>query len=152
MKSKPIIIVAGEPNSIFFEIFLKAFKNNKFKSPIVLICSKKLLLRQAKKLKQRIIFNEINENYFLNTKYKYQKLNIIDVNYTQKKTFDKISPKSNIYIKKCFDIGLKLIKQGITKKFINGPISKENFLENKFNGITEYLAFRTKTKKLSLMN
>ena len=151
MKSEPIIIVAGEPNSIFFEIFLKTFKNNKFKSPIVLICSKKLLLRQAKKLKQRIIFNEINENYFLNTKYKYQKLNIIDVNYNQKKTFDKISPKSNFYIKKCFDIGLKLIKKGITKKFINGPISKENFLKNKFNGITEYLAFRTKTKKFAMI-
>ena len=41
MKYKPIIIVAGEPNSIFSEIFLKTINNHKFKSPIILICSKK---------------------------------------------------------------------------------------------------------------
>ena len=40
MKFKPIIIVAGEPNSVFFEIFLKIFRNNTFKSPIILIASK----------------------------------------------------------------------------------------------------------------
>ena len=53
MKSEPIVIVAGEPNSIFFEVFLKSYKNNKFNSPIILICSKKLFLKQAKKLKQK---------------------------------------------------------------------------------------------------
>ena len=43
MNYKPIIIVAGEPNSIFFEIFFKVIKK-KIKSPIILIGSKKLLL------------------------------------------------------------------------------------------------------------
>ena len=151
MKFKPIVIVAGEPNSIFFEIFLKAFKKNKFKSPIILICSKKLFLRQAKKLKQNIIFNELKENYFVSNNCKYQKLNLIDVNYNQNKIFDNISSKSNNYIKKCFDIGLKLMEQNVSKKFINGPISKENFLKNKFNGITEYLAYRTKTEKFAMI-
>ena len=151
MKSKPIIIVAGEPNSIFFEIFIKAFKKNKFICPIILICSKKLFLRQAKKLKQNIIFNELKKNYFLTKNYKYQKLNLIDVNYNQKKIFDKISSKSNKYIEKCFDIGLNLMKKGISNKFINGPVSKENFLKNKFNGITEYLAYRTKTQKFAMI-
>ena len=151
MKFKPIVIVAGEPNSIFFEIFLKAFKKHKFKSPIILICSKKLFLRQAKKLKQNIIFNELKENYFVSNNCKYQKLNLIDVNYNQNKIFDNISSKSNNYIKKCFDVGLKLMKQGVSKKFINGPISKENFLKKKFNGITEYLAYRTKTEKCAMI-
>ena len=32
MKSKPIIIVAGEPNSIFFEIFFKNLKKKNLKS------------------------------------------------------------------------------------------------------------------------
>ena len=32
---------------------------------------------------------------------------------------------------------------------INGPISKKNFLKNKFLGITEYLA--KKTKKIMLL-
>ena len=37
MKIKPIILVPGEPNSIFFEIFFKAVKFNNFKSPLILI-------------------------------------------------------------------------------------------------------------------
>ena len=46
MKNKAIIVVAGEPKSIFFEIFFKAIKVKKYKSPIILICSKKLLKQQ----------------------------------------------------------------------------------------------------------
>ena len=34
---------------------------------------------------------------------------------------------------------------------INGPISKKTFLKNKFNGITEYLAKRTNTKKFAMI-
>ena len=36
MKSKPILIVAGEPNSVFLEIFFKVRKI-KIKSPLILI-------------------------------------------------------------------------------------------------------------------
>ena len=39
MAYKPIIVVAGEPNSIFTEIFFKSLKFKKFKSPIILIAS-----------------------------------------------------------------------------------------------------------------
>ena len=41
MKTKPIILVAGEPKSVFFEIFFKAIKKNRYKSPLILICCKK---------------------------------------------------------------------------------------------------------------
>ena len=47
MNYKPIIIVAGEPNSIFFEIFFKVIKK-KIKSPIILIASEQLILKQEK--------------------------------------------------------------------------------------------------------
>ena len=50
MNSKPILIVAGEPNSVFLEIFFK-LKNTKIKSPLILIASHKLLILQMKKLK-----------------------------------------------------------------------------------------------------
>ena len=50
MNIKPIIIVAGEPNSIFFEIFLKSLKLKKFLSPLVLIASYDLLILQMKRL------------------------------------------------------------------------------------------------------
>ena len=48
MKNKTILVVAGEPNSIFLEIFFKALKKKKFKCPIVLICSEKILKLQMK--------------------------------------------------------------------------------------------------------
>ena len=60
MNYKPIIIVAGEPNSIFFELFFKVIKK-KIKSPIILIASKKLIIKQAKILKKKISFKITNE-------------------------------------------------------------------------------------------
>jgi 4-hydroxythreonine-4-phosphate dehydrogenase len=59
MNTKPILIVAGEPNSIFLEIFFKTLKKNKFKKPIIIIVSKKLLFRQMKKLKFNFKINNI---------------------------------------------------------------------------------------------
>ena len=64
MKFKPIIIVAGEPNSIFTEIFLKIIQKKKFNSPIVLICSKKILLKQLKALKENLKLKEIDKKKF----------------------------------------------------------------------------------------
>ena len=45
MKYKPIVIVAGEPNSVFSELFIKTLK--KFRCPIILICLK-LFIKQSK--------------------------------------------------------------------------------------------------------
>ena len=67
MNYKPIIIVAGEPNSIFFELFFKIIKK-KIKSPIILIASKKLILKQAKILRTKINFSETNENEVIRKK------------------------------------------------------------------------------------
>ena len=146
---KPIIIVAGEPNSIFFEIFFKAIKKNK--SPIILIASKQLILKQAKILKKKINFNTISENEILKKVDNLKKINLIDVNFEQKIAFDKITTKSNNYITDCFSVALKLLKHGVSDKLINGPISKKTFLKNKYNGITEYLADKTNTKKFAMI-
>ena len=151
MKFKPIIIVPGEPNSIFFEIFFKSLKNNKFKSPIILITSKKLFERQAKYFKSKIRINEINYSKRKIDEINSNSINLIDVKYSQKKVFGKISKKSNIYIKNCFDIALDLLNKKISNKFLNGPISKKFFLKKKFSGITEYLAKKTNTKNVSMI-
>ena len=50
MKYKPILIVAGEPNSIFLEIFFKSLKK-KIKSPLILVASFNLVKLQMQKLK-----------------------------------------------------------------------------------------------------
>ena len=147
---KPIIIVAGEPNSIFFELFFKIIKK-KIKSPIILIASKKLITKQAKILKKKINFKIINEFELIKNKNNLKGINLIDVDFKQLFGFGKITTKSNHYIASCFDIAIKLLKNKISNKFVNGPISKKNFLKKKFNGITEYLAHKTNTKKFAMI-
>ena len=151
MAYKPIIVVAGEPNSIFTEIFFKSLKIKKFKSPIILIASLNLIKLQMRKLNIKKKIRNINFLDIKNSNLDNKKINLIDINFSQKKPFDKISGRSNDYIKMCFDIALKILKKKFTDKFINGPISKKFFLEKKYLGITEYLANRTKTKKFAML-
>ena len=49
---------------------------------------------------------------------------MIDIKYSQKKIFEKISKKSNKFILDCFSQGLNLIKQNKILGIINGPVSK----------------------------
>ena len=150
MNYKPIIIVAGEPNSVFFELFFKVIKK-KINSPIVLIASKQLISKQAKILKKKISFSITNELEVIKNKNNLKKINLIDVDFNQSTAFSKITSKSNNYITKCFDIAIKLLKNNVSNKFINGPISKKTFLKKKYNGITEYLANKTNTKKFAML-
>ena len=150
MSYKPIIIVAGEPNSIFFELFFKVIKK-KIKSPIILIASKKLINKQAKILKKKINFNITNELEVSKNKNNLEKINLINVDFKQSTAFSKITSKSNHYIAECFDIAIKLLKNNVSNKFINGPISKKTFLKKKYNGITEYIANKTNTKNFAMI-
>ena len=151
MVYKPIIIVAGEPNSIFSEIFFKSLDYKKFNSPIILIGSKNLIELQMKRLNVQKKIRLINffdlKKYHLDNK----KINLININFNQKKPFDKISSKSNIYIEKSFDIALKIMSSKISNKFINGPVSKKFFLKKKYLGVTEYLAHKTKAKNFAML-
>ncbi len=150
MKNRPVLIVAGEPNSIFSEVLLKSLKY-KNKKKFVLICSKNLFARQMKKLGYNYNLNQIEDKSFNIHKLNFNKINIINVNYNFKKAFDKISFKSNKYLENSFKIASRLLK---TKKFsglINGPIAKRTFLKNRYLGITEYLAKKTKTKNFSML-
>ena len=150
MNYKPIIIVPGEPNSVFFELFFKVIKK-KIKSPIILIASEKLIKKQAKILKAKINFSITDESSIIKKKNNLNKINLIDVNFNQKTGFSKITTKSNHYITNCFDVSIKLLKNNVTNKLLNGPISKETFLKKKFNGITEYLANKTNTNKFAMI-
>ena len=150
MNYKPIIIVAGEPNSVFFELFFRVIKK-KIKSPIILIASKKLITKQAKILKKKISFSITNELEVIKNKNNLEKINLINVDFKQSTAFSKITSKSNHYITKCFEVAIKLLKNNVSNKFINGPISKNTFLKKRFNGITEYLAHKTNTKKFAMI-
>ena len=151
MNFSPILIASGEPNSVFIELFFKVFNNNKIKSPIILISSKRLINLQMKKLgfknKIRLIDASNLESYKLDNKT----INLIDVKYNPDKAFEKISSKSNIFIKNSFELAFKIIKKYNIVKFINGPISKKYFLKKEFLGITEYISEKFLTKKTCML-
>ena len=149
-KFKPIIVVPGEPNSIFFEIFLKSFKN-KIRSPIILIASYKLLKLQMEVLKYKKKIKLLDLDKLNKQKLNNKTINLINIEYKFNKPFDKSSKKYNSYIKKCFEVSFKLIKSGVSKKFINGPILKKNFLNKNFYGITEYIANKFSLKKQAML-
>ena len=151
MNYKPILIVHGEPNGIFLEIFFKSLKYKKFKNPLVLICSQKILKFQMKKLRFKIGIKIINPLLLNEIKLNNKTINIIDVNYNKNLTFQKISSKSNEYIKDCFETSFKILKSEITNKLINGPISKKSFLNKKFLGITEYLTKKSKANQNAML-
>ncbi len=148
--NKPILIVAGEPYSVFSEILFKLYKRYKLKNPLIVIASYKLFIKQMKLLNYKIPFNIINKS-FSNKDLKINKINLINVDFDFSKPFVKISDYSNSYNKKCFEIALKLTKKKSFLGLINGPISKKNFLKKKFLGITEYLAKKTNTKNFAML-
>ena len=151
MSKEPIIIVGGEPNSIFLEIFFKSINANIYKSPLIIIVSKKLLQEQMKKLGFNFKINDIDKKIKDFSKLDNSKINLINVDYEFKKCFEKITNKSNMYIDETFKVALNIIKLNNFSKFINGPISKKSFLKGKSLGITEYLAKKTKSNKVAML-
>ena len=151
MNYNPILIVTGEPNSIFLEIFFKVLKKNKIANPIILISSNKLLSMQMKKLKFKKKIKLLNPLTLDKYKLDNKSINLINVEYNPNKAFNKISIKSNNFIKNSFNLAFKIIKKYKIHKFINGPISKKNFLNKKFLGITEYISKKFKTKNTCML-
>ena len=151
MGKEPIIIVGGEPNSIFLEIFFKSLKDNTFKSPLIIIVSKKLLQEQMRKLNFDFKINDIDKELKDFSKLNNKKINLINVDYKFKKCFEAITSKSNKYINETFKTALNFIKQNNLSKFINGPVSKKSFLKGKTLGITEYLAKKTKSNEVAML-
>ena len=112
MNSKSsILIVAGEPNSIFLEIFFKTFKKLKIKKPLILIASHKLVILQMKKLNFNIKIKVLKHDNIMSNNLDNKSINLINVNYNQKKAFDKISTKSKKYIDDCLNIAFDIIKK-----------------------------------------
>ena len=146
-----ILIVAGEPNSIFLEILFKSINKIKIKKPLILIASFKLLKLQMKKLGYKKKIKLINSDLSLNNKLDNKSINLINVNYDTTKAFEKISSKSNKYINNCFQLAFKIIKTNKIKRLISGPINKNSFLNKKYLGITEYISKHFKVKENAML-
>jgi len=141
MKIRPIIIVAGEPKSIFFEIFIKCLKSQKFRSPLILISSIKILKNHMNKLGFKRKIKKLNFKELKDEKLNNKFINIIDITHN----------KNSDYINNCFKMAFKILRSNFTNKFINGPIDKSTFLNKKYLGITEFISQNFKRKKTAML-
>tara|TARA_Y100000590_G_scaffold288985_1_gene325363 strand:- start:1537 stop:2508 length:972 start_codon:yes stop_codon:yes gene_type:complete len=149
---KPVAIIAGEPNSISSEIIFKSWKLRKknFKFPLIIIGNIKLFNLQKKKLKYHFKIKKIEKNFNIKD-LTSNKLPVYNVNYKQKKPFQKITSNSNKYIFECFDVALELIKNKKILGIVNCPVSKETLFKKKYQGVTELLSKKTKSKNNEVM-
>jgi len=150
MKNKLIIIVPGQFNSIFFEIFFKALKKIKILSPLLLICNKKDFVKNANKNKYTGKIQSIKNLGEIEKKM----INIIDIKIKVSKKKHIQRTYNNKYLEDCFNTAFKIIKKKLSYKLLNGPINKNIFLKNKYLGITEYISkyFRTNNVGMLIYN
>ena len=145
MNINKVLILLGEPNSVFSEILFKYFKKKNFKhlnKKIILIGNYRLFLNQMNRLNFKFKINLI-ENI---NKSKFNVINMINVEYNFKKVFTKITTKSNNYLKNSFDLALNILKTNKDVALLNGPIAKNTFLQKRYPGITEFIAKKSKSK------
>ena len=142
--NKPIAIISGEPNSVSSEIIFKSWLLRKkyFHRSLFIIGNINLLKSQSKKLNYKIKIKKIG-NKLIPNDLKSNYLPVYDIPYKQKKSFEKISSKSNDYVFKCFDLAIKLANSKKIVGFINCPVSKETLFKKKHQGVTEFLSKRS---------
>jgi len=142
MSIKNLLIVTAEPKSVFLEIFFKYLNSNdKFikKKRLVLVGNKKIIDKEAKINNYK---KKIYQIYDFRSAIK-DKLNIINVE-IKKKNYKK-------YISECFKKSISIIKKNQDIALINGPVDKKTFLNNKYLGVTEYLAKKTGSKNAVML-
>ncbi len=140
---KPIVVVAGDTESVFLELYFKSLKKNKFKNPLILIINERILLDQMKTLKYNFKINKLDLDRLKFKNLNNKKINLINVPLHKKFVSE--------YIYESFEIALSLIKKSSKINLINGPINKKKILKRQYLGITEYLDFKTKSNGNTVM-
>jgi 4-hydroxythreonine-4-phosphate dehydrogenase len=151
MSIKPIILIEGDPRGVFLELFLKSIKSKNFQSKLILICSKNNLIKTISKYNYKFKINLIKSINLDKIKSDNNKINIINIELETTKFKKENNRFIKNYIENCFSMSFKIIKSGLTNKFINGPIEKEIFLKRKFPGITEYISNKFNQKKTGML-
>ena len=113
MPRKPIIIVPGQPNSIFFEIFFKSLAVKKIISPIIFICCINLFKFNARKYRFNKNFNLINSENIKNNLMN-NCIYILDVKLNKNKLGKIQFCNNKEYLNRCFYESFKLLKKNIT--------------------------------------
>jgi len=83
--------------------------------------------------------------------FKRSSINLIDIELKVSKNKKNNDILLNSYIEKSFDFALKLIKEKISNKLLNGPINKKEFLNKEYLGITEYIASKINQREFGML-
>ncbi len=127
MSFNPIVIIGGEPQSVFIEILLKSIKRKHL--PIILISSEDILIKNIKKFNFKTKFNYLNKDL---TNLSKNKINLVNINYNKFSFLKKkITTESNNFINLSFKKALEVISKIKCSGLINGPISKKNIFKRK---------------------
>ena len=151
MKCKPILIVPGDPNSVFFEIFFKSIKKNNYKSPLILISSLDLVKKEIKRFNVKKKIKLLDQISLNKTRIDNKKINLINVENNSFLNIKKNPNHAKKYINYCFKIAFSILRKKITNKLVNGPIDKSIFLSKKFLGITEFISEEFNQKKTAML-
>jgi len=135
-------VFLGDINSINTEIIIKSHKYLKNKVKFILIGNITDLREDLKKLNSNFGINEIFDPYDF-TKYKYNKLNIYNVEKISKEKHENLLNQIKISNKLSFTTGIDLITMPINKFLFKKKIN--------FIGMTEYLAHLNKKNTFMLM-
>jgi len=142
---KLIAIVAGEPDSINSEIIVKAWKKNKSRKNIFIIGNYLLLKKQIEKIGLKVEVLKVNSIKEIKDR---NKLNVLNIPLK----FDSIfkNKYAQNYVLKSLNVAHDLAFKKKIKGFINAPIDKKIF-NNKYLGVTEYLAKKNYMKNKEVM-
>ena len=97
----PILVISGDPKSIFLEIFFKSF--NLSKRPLILIVNKAILIKQIKLFGYKFKLNELSDQNINKIKLTSKTINFINVPIENKNNLQK-------YLKMFFNF-IKNIKE-----------------------------------------
>ena len=135
-------IFLGDVNSINIEIILKSHKFLKNKVKYILICNKFEFYSYVKKIKSKIIINEIL-NPIKFTNYKEDSINLFNIENKFKEKYKNLLSQIKLSNELCRATGFDLITMPIDKSIFKKKIP--------FNGMTEYLGKINKRNTAMLM-
>ena len=143
-KTKKIIVIAGDPNSINSELIYKSWKKLSpfIKKKIYVVGNYDLIKKQFKILKYNLKIKNVNKS---NSFIKNDILKIINVDLNFNNPFKVNQKDASRYIIKSLNLAHKLALKNDVSGLINCAIDK-NLLVKKNSGVTEYLAFKCNIK------
>lgn len=157
MKPKVLAITLGDPGGIGIEVTLKAIRNFKGKSRILLIGSLEALNQFNRKFRLGFTFLPVSMKCLMNgLPLQRNVIPVFDVKIPKIKkkfTMGKVSAQNGLMAIESVKYGVDFCLKGIVDALVTAPLNKAAVQETlpSFDGHTEYLKQRAKSKRVAMM-